>query len=200
MNKSMCPGQDTRYWRPDDIYNVPCASCGTILEFFKDDTSRRCPKCGMRIQNPRLTMGCAQWCEHAKECLGYDPKTADESAADQSVADRIIHAIKQEFGEGSSAIQQALKAHDRARLQLKTEEANPGIVIPAVLLLEFADAKGKADTADGHGELAEIKRILKDAGVSANALDEVCGIIKSYHAGDMIDSPEFRAVKNSYLS
>lgn len=76
MNRSMCPGQDTRYWRPDDIFNVPCASCGTLIEFFKDDASRRCPKCSTRVQNPRLTMGCAQWCEHAEECLGYDPKTA----------------------------------------------------------------------------------------------------------------------------
>jgi hypothetical protein len=196
----MCPGQDTRYWRPDDIFNVPCASCGTLIEFFKDEANRRCPKCSTRVQNPRLTMGCAQWCEHARECLGYDPKAADEGAADQSVADRIIHALKQELGEESSALTQALKAHDRARLQLKTGEASPGIVIPAVLLLEFADEKGTADAADGDGELSGIKRILKASGVGANALDEVCGIIKSYRAGETIDTPEFRAVKNSCLS
>lgn len=198
MNRSMCPGQDTRYWRPDDIFNVPCASCGASIEFFKDDASRRCPKCGTRVQNPRLTMGCAQWCEHAKECLGYDPKQAVEGAADQSVADRIIHAIKEEFGEGSAALQQALKAHDRARHLLKTEEASPGIVIPAVLLLKFADEKVNAGSAGGHEELAYIKGILKAAGISANALDEVCGIIKSYHAGDTDSSPELRVLKYAH--
>jgi len=200
MNRSMCPGQDTRYWRPDDIFNVPCASCGTSIEFFKDDASRRCPKCSARIQNPRLTMGCAQWCEHARECLGYDPKAAAEGADDQSVADRIILAIRRKFGEGSPALEQAVKAHDRARHQLKTGGANPGIVIPAVLMLEFTDGRGEADAADGDRELTGIKSILKDAGVAATALDEVCGIIASYRAGNVIDSPEFRAVKNSYLS
>ncbi|MBN2159160.1 MAG: hypothetical protein JW807_07175 [Spirochaetes bacterium] len=74
MNRTMCPGQDTRYWRPGDIFNVTCGSCGTSVEFFKDDASRRCPGCGIRVRNPRLTMGCAAWCRHARECLGYDPK------------------------------------------------------------------------------------------------------------------------------
>ena len=73
MNKTMCPGQDTRYWRPDDIFNVACSTCGKEVEFFKDDAQRRCGKCGTVIQNPRLSTGCAEWCEHAKECLGYDP-------------------------------------------------------------------------------------------------------------------------------
>ncbi len=73
MSKAICPGQDTRYWRPGDIFNVPCASCGNEVEFFKDDVRRRCTGCGATVQNPRMTVGCAGWCEHAKECLGYDP-------------------------------------------------------------------------------------------------------------------------------
>lgn len=71
MSKAMCPGQDTRYWRPGDIFNVKCAACGRDVEFFKDDVTRRC-RCGSTIRNPRLSPGCAKWCGHAKECLGYE--------------------------------------------------------------------------------------------------------------------------------
>ena len=26
-----CPGQDSRYWKPEAIYNVPCAKCGSLI-------------------------------------------------------------------------------------------------------------------------------------------------------------------------
>jgi hypothetical protein len=102
MDRTMCPGQDTRYWRPDDIFNVPCASCGASIEFFKDDAARRCPKCGTRVRNPRLSMGCAQWCSHAKECLGYDPSESGRSgtASAPSIADCIIETLKNEKRRG----------------------------------------------------------------------------------------------------
>lgn len=52
-----CPGQDLRYWKLDDIYEIVCVHCGALIEFFKDDP------------RPRNDMSCAQWCKHAKECL-----------------------------------------------------------------------------------------------------------------------------------
>ena len=77
MTKVKCPGQDTRFWRPGDIFEIKCSRCGRMVEFFKDEASRRCPGCGKRIYNPRLTLGCAQWCPHAKECLGFEPGSAE---------------------------------------------------------------------------------------------------------------------------
>ncbi|TFH40229.1 MAG: hypothetical protein E4G96_07870 [Chrysiogenales bacterium] len=74
MNRTRCPGQDTRYWRPDDIFEIPCPSCGAGIEFFKDDASRTCTACGTRARNPRLSTGCARWCDRADECLGHDTK------------------------------------------------------------------------------------------------------------------------------
>jgi len=41
-----CPGQDTQYWQPGAIFEVDCPKCGRSVEFFKDDTSRKCEKCG----------------------------------------------------------------------------------------------------------------------------------------------------------
>jgi DNA-directed RNA polymerase subunit RPC12/RpoP len=71
-----CPGQDLRYWKLDDIYEITCVHCGALIEFFKDDPRRLCKACGQRMLNPRNDMSCAQWCKHAKECLaslGADP-------------------------------------------------------------------------------------------------------------------------------
>ena len=73
MAKTICPGQDTAFWKPGDVFEIPCVKCGCMVEFFKDDARRRCPSCGHNMQNPRLNQGCASWCEHAEECLGYGP-------------------------------------------------------------------------------------------------------------------------------
>ena len=93
----MCPGQDTRYWKPDDIFEVLCQACDTPIEFFKTDTFRRCPKCGKRIQNPKVSIGCAQWCAYAKECLGFDPKEIQLADSNElSLLDRLVEAVKKE--------------------------------------------------------------------------------------------------------
>ena len=69
MNKLRCPGQDTRYWKPEDIFEVPCMACGKPIEFFKNDLKRPCPHCGRPNLNPKNDLACAAWCPAAKECL-----------------------------------------------------------------------------------------------------------------------------------
>ena len=70
MATTNCPGQDKRFWKPEDIFEVPCAHCGAPLEIWKDDKARKCRACGKMMRNPRLDLGCAQWCKFADECLG----------------------------------------------------------------------------------------------------------------------------------
>ncbi len=65
-----CPGQDSRYWKPGAIFEVKCPKCGNMIEFFKDDSMRKCSKCGYKMRNPRLDFGCAAYCPYAKQCLG----------------------------------------------------------------------------------------------------------------------------------
>ena len=69
MSKVKCPGQDTRFWQPEDIFVLQCPKCEADIEFFKDDSSHRCHICGNRIRNPKLELGCAEWCEMADKCL-----------------------------------------------------------------------------------------------------------------------------------
>jgi DNA-directed RNA polymerase subunit RPC12/RpoP len=79
-----CPGQDTRQWGPESIYEVECRSCGASVEFFKDEVRRRCPKCGDKVLNAQMDLGCAEWCQYAEECVGAKaPPVAVGAASDQ---------------------------------------------------------------------------------------------------------------------
>ncbi len=69
-NKHMkCPGQNPQFWKPEDIFEVTCSSCKNDVEFFKDDISRICEKCGRKIMNPGKNSACAEHCEYADKCL-----------------------------------------------------------------------------------------------------------------------------------
>ena len=81
MNKLRCPGQDTRYWKPEDLFEVACTVCGKPVEFFKDDLKRPCPHCGRPNLNPKNDLACAAWCPAAKECL-------EEAGRSDTVSDK----------------------------------------------------------------------------------------------------------------
>jgi hypothetical protein len=83
-----CPGQDTQQWKPGDIFEAPCSNCGRIIEFFKDDTSRRCKGCGVSVPNPKLDFGCAEYCEFADQCLsGVVPEKTNPNAGSAQAND-----------------------------------------------------------------------------------------------------------------
>lgn len=66
-----CPGQDTREWKPGDIFEIYCPWCGKgRIEFFKDEARRKCPICQLPVKNPKMDMGCAEYCPYAEACLG----------------------------------------------------------------------------------------------------------------------------------
>jgi len=64
-----CPGQDPRFWKPGDIFDIRCPHCGTAVEFWKDEPCVKCPQCHGRVVNPKLDLGCAEWCQYAEQCL-----------------------------------------------------------------------------------------------------------------------------------
>ena len=63
-----CPGQDQRYWKPEDIHLARCPFCAAELEFWKDEPALFCPICGKEVCNPSLNPGCAEWCSQARNC------------------------------------------------------------------------------------------------------------------------------------
>lgn len=60
----------------DAAYDLPCPSCGSLIEFFFDDTCRKCLKCNARVEKDYAHLlkdyGCAAWCPEAEKCLGSD--------------------------------------------------------------------------------------------------------------------------------
>ncbi len=139
MAQTMCPGQDTAFWRPGDVYEVPCSNCGYEVEFFKDDATRRCTRCGQLIRNPKLNLGCAQWCEHAKECLGYDPKEvlAEAEGGDSALVDRLIEAMKQRIGDEQDKVSRSLELLEAAKRLMAAEGGDPRVILSAAVLSEL---------------------------------------------------------------
>ena len=91
-----CPGQDTQYWKPGAIFEVKCPECGHVVEFFKDDTNRRCIKCGHRFVNPEMDFGCASYCQYAEQCLGTLPPELLAQKEDL-LKDRVAIEMKRYF-------------------------------------------------------------------------------------------------------
>jgi hypothetical protein len=170
---TVCPGQDTRYWHPSDIFDVTCGVCGKAVEFFKDDVSRRCRSCGTMIRNPKISLGCAQWCEHAKECLGYDPKASAEEVADSgSLLDELIAAVKTSLGQEQHRVDRALAVVEEAEELLRQVEADRRIVLASALLHEVGNGSNGAETSPA-------RRLLDQVGVEASTAAEVCRLIAS---------------------
>lgn len=96
MPAPRCPGQDQRFWKPEDIFDIQCPFCGTEIEFWKDEPLRPCSSCGKEIRNPRLDLGCAKWCQYAEECLGTLPE-APASAA--PIIDRLTSLLAGRLAE-----------------------------------------------------------------------------------------------------
>ena len=69
-----CPGQDQRYWIPEDIFITHCPFCKNEIEFWKDEPFRICKGCKKEVKNPKMDLGCAKWCKHADQCLGKNKK------------------------------------------------------------------------------------------------------------------------------
>jgi len=116
MAISQCPGQDKRFWRPDDIFESPCPACGAAIEFWKDDVRRRCRGCGATAANPRFDMGCAAWCKFAEQCLG-----APSVRETEDVAGALIAEMKKVFGADERRIRHALGVLDYAERILARE-------------------------------------------------------------------------------
>ena len=49
-----CPRSDPNDFKTGDIFEIDCPECGDSVEFFKDETERKCQNCGKMVINPKL--------------------------------------------------------------------------------------------------------------------------------------------------
>ena len=104
IGNEQCPGQSTMFWRPEDVHEKPCPFCGYLIEFFKIDLKRKCPQCHREVLNPRANFSCAEWCDHAEECLGptiYTQVTEKRELDKRRIADfdRLMSLVPQDDEE-----------------------------------------------------------------------------------------------------
>lgn len=128
MIAAKCPGQDTRYWKAEDIHEQPCPFCGESIEFWKTDIRVRCPQCRQKVANPRFNLGCAQWCAFADKCLGDAARgVAPESL--RQILDRELTALTRGFPREMKILQEMFsRAEERCR-----EEGQ--LLLPVLLAL-----------------------------------------------------------------
>ena len=139
MEQMKCPGQDTRFWKPEDIFVAECPKCGAEIEFFKDDARRRCAWCGHMFYNPKIALGCAEWCQYAEKCV---PDLMKEKKAAQTFKERLA-ALVHDLLQDSEAWERTEKGMHHALDLLKSEGGDPRVVLAAVLLHRVAPEQAR---------------------------------------------------------
>jgi HD superfamily phosphodiesterase len=199
-----CPGQDSRYWKPGAIFEVRCPECGHEVEFFKDDTARRCSKCGTRFVNPEMDFGCASYCPYAEQCLGdLPPELLAER--DDLLKDRVALEMKRYFDHDFKRIGHAANVARYAEQIVREEQGNPAVVLCAAYLHDIgmheAERKHGSGAAQHHEEERPgvAREILTRLGAKKQIVEEVCDIIGHHHHPGDQETLNFKVVYDADL-
>ncbi|MBW2040182.1 MAG: HD domain-containing protein [Deltaproteobacteria bacterium] len=199
-----CPGQDTRYWGPDDIFDVECPKCGYEVEFFKIDPTRKCPNCGHKIVNPKMDFGCATYCLYAEQCLGNLPPELLAQREDL-FKDRVAIEMKRYFKRDFKRINHAIQVARYAEQIGKEEGANLAVILSAAYLhdigIKEAERKHQSTAARYQEEEGPpiARDILKKLGAKGELIEEVCDIIGHHHHPRVEESTNFKVVYDADL-
>jgi len=194
-----CPGQDSRYWTADAVFEVKCPKCGAREEFFKDEPTRRCKNCGEKLVNPHMDFGCAAYCKYARECLGDLPPEL-VAQRKELLKDRVALEMKNYFQKDFKQIGHATKVARYAEKIVKEEKGDLAIVLCAAYLHDIGikETAGKSENNTDYyheKEGALIARdILTNLGADSDLIDEVCDIIIHHHHPRSEETPNFKIV------
>lgn len=168
MLASKCPGQDTRYWKAEDIHEQPCPHCGTEIEFWKTDLRLRCPKCGRKVTNERFNLGCAQWCAYAEQCLGGVARGEVPLTLRQ-----VLEETWRKISAGTALKPALLKERlDRAEEACRATGLDP---LPALAAVAALSAGGEVNSF--------LDQLAADSRVPAGAIEEARRIVENVRAG-----------------
>ncbi|UCC99050.1 MAG: HD domain-containing protein [Phycisphaerales bacterium] len=187
-----CPGQDQRFWKPQDIFEVDCANCGKPVEFFKDEPQLKCRQCGHAVINPKIDLGCAEWCQYAEQCLGV------RFSSLTIVRQKLIDEMKEVFSQDEKRIEHALAVLDYAERIQAVEGGDPLVVRAAAILHDIGIQKAQQKHGSSAGKYQEIEGppiaadILKQHDIPHETVEHVCRIIADHHSAKDIDTTEFR--------
>jgi HD superfamily phosphodiesterase len=188
-----CPGQDQRFWKPGDIFEIKCTNCGASMEFWKDEPRRKCPSCGVRVNNPKIDLGCAKWCQYAEHCLAaYGQDTND------IICQKLAAEMRDVFGDDQRRIDHALGVLSYADRIQQAEGGDPLVVKAAAILHDIGIHKAEEVHGSAAGKYQEMQGppIARDIMVRLKldkaVMDHVAKIIANHHSARDIDTTEFR--------
>ena len=190
-----CPGQDQRFWKPEDIFEVKCPNCGEKFEFFKDEPKLKCRSCGHLVVNPKIDLGCAQWCQYAEQCIGIS-----NVKSISIIRDKLIEEMKKVFGLDQKRIEHALSVLNYAEQIQSSEGGDPLVVKAAAILHDIGIQEAERKYGSSAGKCQEIEgppiaeKILKHYQLSDEVVEHICKIIANHHSAKDIDTAEFRCV------
>jgi hypothetical protein len=185
-----CPGQDMRFWKPGDIFETQCPKCERKVEFFKDEVRRKC-RCGHEIINPKLNLGCAEWCPYAEQCIGAVPEglKAKRSAEEKDLLrEKMCFEMKKHFGTNYEHVNHALKVARYAEKILKMEGGNPLVVLGAAYLhdIDLREGTKEINPSDRKGpreDGALAREILKKLDIQEEMASEIDELISHLRQG-----------------
>ncbi len=172
-----CPGQDQRFWNPDDIFEVKCPNCSNNIEFWKDEPKRKCPNCSHLTWNPKIDIGCAQWCQYATQCFG----AAD---GEEILCQKLIAKLKELNKLDQLQIdnlQHVLKYADEIQ---HGQGGNPLVIKAAAIFFNIKDQ-------------VLARKLLTDSDVDEHAIDQVCNIISNHLSSKEIDNIEYKIIRDA---
>ena len=194
-----CPGQDSRYWQADAIFEAKCPECGAEVEFFKDDTTRKCNKCGHRFLNPGMDFGCASYCKYADQCIGNLPPELISQKEDL-LKDRVAIEMKRYFGRDFKRIGHASRVARYADRIGRKEDGNMAVILSSAYLHDIGirESERKYNSSAARYREEEgppvAREILEKLGANPGLIDEVCGIIAHHHHPEEEETVNFRVL------
>ncbi len=194
-----CPGQDSRFWQPGAIFEAQCPECGQAVEFFKDESTRKCKHCGHKFVNPKMDFGCASYCKFAEQCLGeLTPELL--AKREDLLKDRVAVEMKKYFQRDFKRIAHASKVARYAEQIVKNEGGDPAVVLCAAYLHDIGakEAERKHHSTESQFQEMEGPEVAREllARLSARAelVAEVCDIIGHHHHPRDAETINFKVV------
>lgn len=199
-----CPGQDSRYWKAGAIFDETCPRCGHTVEFFKDDTTRKCSHCGHRFINPKMDFGCAAYCEFAEQCIGTLPPELLAGKEDL-LKDRVAIEMKRYFKTDFKRIGHATRVARYAERIARKEAGNMAVILCAAYLHDIGIPQAERKYSSTAAEFQEqegppvARKILEKLGAKEALVQEVCDIVGHHHHPGADETLNFKAVYDADL-
>ena len=195
-----CPGQNTMFWKPDDIFDVRCPNCDRPVEFWKDDSKRTCD-CGHRFLNPKRDLGCLEYCKYAEQCM---PEMFQGESLKALYRDRLLVTAKIKMKPDDASLERSQKIAELVEEILDEEGGQPKVVFAATILGNLvlnsqAHGEQSASSAQGDSPSAITRKVLADIGTEKEVTDQVCQIIENRINGTSSEDLDSKIVSDALM-